>query len=261
MKDRLPILLMLTALLPTLLAGTVGTALCADQAPNRELVMFIAYADVPPYFFDTPDSRGTGILPDVLRAVLRPLGYRFTTRQLPDKRGWEMLANGDLDVYASAREWVETPGRFLWTDPFMGSEDILLYRAESTLRYTRPEDLYGKAVAGIKGFVYPALEGHFRPDGIIRLDATSPDAMLKALTMGRADAILINHTEIQLMFRNRKDLDPAAFRIDETPMGHADFRFLFPGNPKWEPLVRQINARLETMKRDGSLEAVLDRYR
>lgn len=245
-----------------LLAESAGSpGLAAETPKTAELVMFIAYADVPPYYLNTAQARGNGILMDVLRAVAEPLGYTVTPRQLPDRRGWRMLEHGGVDVYATAREWVAEPERFLWTDAFMPNEDVLLCLATSTLRYAGPESLYGKTVAGIRGFLYPALEGHFGPGGIIRLDTTSPQALLELLRRGRADAVLVNRTEILWMFRNLPNLQPTLFRIDETPVGTAEFRFLFPRGRGWEPVIDQFNGRLREMKRDGSLKAILDLYR
>lgn len=244
-----------------LLAALNGaTSAFAAQARNR-LVLFIAHADVPPYYIDALGQPGGGILPDMLRAVIAPMDMDLTILRLPDKRGWAMLRNGEVDVYASAREWAPNPEGFLWTEPFMPSEDVLLYRADSTLAYNRPEDLYGKNVAGIKGFVYPALESHFGTGHIERIDATTPDALLQLLTLGRADAILINRTEIGWMFRNRKDLNPAQFRMDPTPVDRAWIRFVFSANQGWEPVAERFNARIRVMRKNGAIENVLNRYR
>ena len=119
---RFPVLIAL--LLLTALSGT-NSALAA-QARNR-LILFIAHADVPPYYIDEPGQPGKGILPDMLRAITESLDMTFTVRRLPDKRGWDMLRKGDVDVYASAREWVLEPDRFLWTEPFLVNEDVFLY--------------------------------------------------------------------------------------------------------------------------------------
>ncbi|WFS62933.1 transporter substrate-binding domain-containing protein [Pseudodesulfovibrio thermohalotolerans] len=251
----LPLLLLLAAG-----TGLAPRALAASPAKDS-IVMFIAHADVPPYYIGSPDLPDRGILPDVLKAVTGPLGYALSFRRLPDKRGWDMLEHGGVNVYASAREWKDEPDKFLWTAPFMPNDDVLLYRAGSSLQYIGPETLHGATVACIKGFVYPALEPHFGPGGITRLDATSPDVMLELLRRGRADAAIVNLTEIRWMFHNREDIDPRQFRMDPTPIGTAPIRFVFPKDRGWEPVIEQFNLRLREMKADGSLKAVLDRYK
>jgi len=260
MRSILKILPLSLCLLLVESAGGLPCA-AADAQEKTGLVMFIAHADVPPYSLREPKPENHGILMDVLRAVTAPLGYAVTAWRLPDKRGWDMLENGGVDVYASAREWIENPDRFLWTDPFMANEDVLLCLVDKPLAYAGPKSLHGTTVACIKGFVYPALEDHFRPGGIIRMDATSPEAMLELLVRGRADAVLVNRTEIQWILRARRDLEPRRFRLIQPPVGRVPFRFVFPRNRGWEPLVAQFNRRLAAMRSDGSLKAILDRYR
>jgi polar amino acid transport system substrate-binding protein len=259
MRTLLILPLSLCLLLLESFGGTPGVA--AEVPEKRGLVMFIAYADVPPYYIGGTEDSNNGILMDVLRAVTGPLDCTVTTRRLPDKRGWDMLKHGGVDVYASAREWIENPDQFLWTDSFMVNEDVLVYRVGSPQIYSGPESLHGKTLACIKGFVYPALEGHFGPTGIIRLDAPTPEAMLELLRRGRADAALVNHTEIQWILRTRPDLEPHRFRIDPLPVDRAFFRFLFPRDRGLEPMVEQFNRRLATMRRDGSLRTIIGRYK
>jgi polar amino acid transport system substrate-binding protein len=245
-----------------LMESAGGMAVAAPTETGKTgMVMFIAHADVPPYYIEGSEEQGNGILMDVLRAVTGPLDRTVTFMRLPDKRGWFMLAHGGVDVYATAKDWIENPDRFLWTDPFMDNDDVLVYRAGSPQIYSGPESLYGKTVACIRGFVYPALEGQFGPGRITRIDATSPEAMLELLVRGRADAVLVNHTEIRWILRTNKALEPHRFRIDPKPVGRALFRFLFPKDRGWEPMVDQFNRRLRSMRKDGSLKAILDRYK
>jgi len=239
-----------------------GAAGLASGTPGKNgMVMLIAYADVPPYYIADSKDQNNGILMDVLRAVTRPLNRTVTFRRLPDKRGWDMLEHGGVDLYASAREWVDDPDRFLWTNPLMTNEDVLVYRVGSPLIYSGAESLFGKTVACIKGFVYPALQAHFGPGAIERIDTTSPEAMLELLTLGRADAALVNHTEIRWILRTQNDLKRHRFRIDPHPVDRAFYRFLFPKGRGWKPMVGQFNRRLQTMREDGSLKAILGRYR
>jgi polar amino acid transport system substrate-binding protein len=257
------ILRTLSLLLCLLLSENAGgtLSLASDTPEENGMIMFIAYADAPPYYIADSNDQSNGILMDVLRAVTGPLNRTVTFRRLPDKRGWDMLEHGGVDVYVSAKEWVDDPDRFLWTNPFMTNEDVLVYRVGSPLIYSGPESLFGKALACTKGFVYPALQAHFRPEAIERIDTTSPEVMLELLTLGRADAAVVNRTEIEWILRTQKDLERHRFRIDPHPVDRALLRFLFPRGRGWEPMVGQFNRRLEAMREDGSLKAILARYK
>ncbi|MEZ7195887.1 substrate-binding periplasmic protein [Pseudodesulfovibrio karagichevae] len=236
--------------------------LCAEGTGHaRDLVLFMTNEDWPPYQMSDPAAKGDGVIVDVLREIATPLGLTLRVRELPERRGRDMLEHGELDICLSAREWVDDPDRFLWTDPVMLNEDVLLFRADSTLRYVSPASLRGLRVAAMADFVYPALEPAFREGAITRIDCGSPYSMLEMLDRERVDAALVNRSETLWLFRNHPELHPERFRMAATPFDSAWYRFLLPKGRGWENYIDRINQRIRAMKRDGALNAILDRYR
>ena len=229
-------------------------------AEDKTIVMFIPDTDWPPYLIDDPKFPGGGVLVDVLTAVAAPLGYTVETKRLPNKRGWMMLDKGEVDVHAKAKEWVKHPDMYLWTEPFMVNEDVMIYPANKPLHYTTPEKLYGKTVAAMDGFVYPALEPHFASYKITRRGVASPFAMLELVARERVDAALVNRSETQWLFRNRPDLGPERFVMDETPFDSAGYRYAFTKEGDWQPFIDAFNASLEEMKKNGKLQEILSKY-
>lgn len=230
-------------------------------AEDKKLIMFIPDTDWPPYLIDDPQYPGGGVLVEILTTIAKPLGYTVETKRLPNKRGWVQLDNGEVHVHAKAKEWVSNPEDYLWTAPFMTNEDVLIYQADSTLNYTSPEQLYGKSVAAIDGFVYPALESHFGPGKIKRRGVASPFAMLELLSRGRVDAALVNKSETQWLFRSRPDLKPEQFRMDDKPFDLAGYRYVFTQKGNWQPFIDAFNEKLVEMKKNGELNKILNKYR
>jgi len=228
---------------------------------DRTIVMFLPDTDWPPYLISAPNQPNKGVLVEVLTAVAAPLGYTIQVERLPNKRGWLLLNAGDVNVHPKAKEWVKNPERYSWTDPFMMSEDVLLYPASSDFKYTNPEGLYGKTVAAINGFIYPVLEEHFASGKIRRVDVASPYAMLDLLDLGRVDAALVNRSETQWLFRNRPELKPERFRMDDAPFDSAGYRYAFTKAEDWQPFIDEFNKALKAMKKNGKLKAILDQYR
>jgi len=255
-RMRLPGLFALLATLALLLAPVLGGVCHAEQ---RRVVMFIPDTDWPPYVISDPTHPEGGVLQAVFRAVAEPMGYEVEVRRLPDRRGWLQLEQGEVDVHAKAMEWVRNPDDYLWTDPFLPSETVFLYREDSDIVSATPADLHGRAVAAIKGFIYPELEAHFGPGRIERVDVASPFTMLDLLALGRVDAALVNGAETRWLMRTDPRLD--GFRLDPCSCGHADYRFVFTRDDKWKPFIEEFNRRLARMRKDGSLDALLDEYR
>jgi polar amino acid transport system substrate-binding protein len=230
-------------------------------AQNKTITMFIPDTDWPPYLMDDPQYPGGGVLKEVFTAIAEPMGYTVHMKKLPNKRGWLLLDKGEVDVHAKAKVWVENPDKYLWTDSFMDHEDCLLYRANSKHHYTTPKALYGKKILAIEGFVYPLFEFYFEEGKIIRMDVNDPYAMLEMLSMGRADAALVNKNETLWLFRNKPDIHPERFRIESIPHSSAEYRYVFTLDYKWIPFIHEFNQRLEVMKQDGRLKKILDQYR
>jgi polar amino acid transport system substrate-binding protein len=249
-------LLRAVALLAALWLALAGVCR-ADDA--KRVIMFIPDTDWPPYVMSDPAHPHGGVLQAVFRAVAEPMGYEVDVRRLPNQRGWMLLDSGEVHVHAKAREWVKNPDAYLWTDPFMPSETVFLYHEDSDIVTAQAADLYGRSVAAIKGFIYPELEAHFGPGRIERVDVASPFTMLELLALGRVDAALVNGAETRWLMRT--DWRLKGFRLDPRPCGHADYRFVFTRDDAWKPFIAEFNARLARMKKDGSLDAILDSYR
>ncbi|MBI9081381.1 MAG: transporter substrate-binding domain-containing protein [Pseudodesulfovibrio sp.] len=230
-------------------------------ASNKAIILFIPDTDWPPYLISDSNHPDKGVFVEVLMAVATPLGYTVQTRRLPNKRGWLLLEEGVVDAHPKAKEWIKNPERYNWTDPFMTNEDVLLYTASKDSKFTNPESLFGKTVATINGFIYPALEKHFASGEIKRVDVASPYAMLGLLDLNRVDAALVNRSETQWLFRNRPDLKPEKFHMDDTPFDSAEYRYAFTKSKDWQPFITEFNEALNTMKQNGQLKAILDQYR
>ncbi|MEF2230735.1 MAG: transporter substrate-binding domain-containing protein [Pseudodesulfovibrio sp.] len=243
------------------LSCSVCAPLCARADGAKRITLFLTDTDWPPYVTKDSGRPEGGVFAEVLRAVAEPMGYRVQVVFLPDRRGWEMLNQGAVDVHVKAREWVPNPGRYRWSVPFLPNEDVLLYSASHPLEYTSPRALYGKSVAAIRGFVYPAFEPHFGPGRITRVDVATPFAMFDLLELDRVDAALVNRAETQWMLTHSPGIDPARFRLDKRNVGSAQYRFVFSPKGDWQPFIDRLDRGLETLKQDGRLEAILDGYR
>lgn len=228
---------------------------------DKVIRMFLPDTDWPPYLIDDPRYPGGGVLLEVMKGVAEPMGYEIKVERLPDKRGWYLLEKGDVDVHAKAQVWVTDPDRFLWTEPFMEHEGVLLYPVESRIRFTGNKSLYGQRVVAIQGFIYPAFEQDFQSGRIIRVDVTCPYAMLELLARGRADAALVNRSETLWLFANRPELQPERFRMEDKPYDSAGYRYVFTKEDRWKPFIRVFDRRIREMKADGQLDAILDKYR
>ena len=210
----------------------------------------VSIQNVPPTGGDPPG----GLCFELLNAIGKKYGWQveFTTVGALAAR-LEGVANSSVDVMCSGT--VITNQRrnmgLAFTSPFFSNSEALFVRADDTTPYTSLAELKGKKVAGQKGSVF--LQA-LKAGGLPELTVDSNDAGLSGVASGEIDAFVSG-------VANRYQTDIAnsvpGVRSVETyvpivlqPAG------LVVRNTNTE-LLGQLQAALEGMKADGTLEAML----
>ena len=214
----------------------------------------------PPYIIVRQDQI-SGIAVDIVRDIVTRRGFAIKTQHYPEKRAHKMVEQGKVDAWPDAKEWSETPERFLWTDPMVESEDRLIYRENTPVVFNRIEDLFGKTIGTHLGYYYPRLERHFENGSIVRADTHGEPAMLKMLFLGRTDAAVINKLVALWVIRSEQDLQQSDFTFSKQIVDRAGYRIMFTRKHEWATFIKDFNTDLEAMKRDGRLDQILSRYR
>lgn len=213
----------------------------------------------PPYVIQTED-RASGIMPDVLAAIAEKYQYTLNFIYVPDKRGTLMLENGTVDVRPKAREWMEFPDRFLWTEPIVNSTDVLVFRKGHEFPFRTGDDLIGKTIGCIHGFGYPTLNALFENRQAFRHDVMDTEKLLGMLKLGRIDAAVTNELVARWIIRNDRELALNDFSFALRPVDTVPYRLMFSDNGKWKNFIPRFNSELNQMKVDGRFEAILKKY-
>lgn len=203
----------------------------------------------------------SGIMLDVMREVATKSGYAIQMSFYPEKRSRLLLFEGGIDAYPKAKEWVETPGNYLWTNPIVISRDVLIFRQTNPIHFETVRDLGGLNIGVIHGFQYPALEKDFNSGTIKRHEAKNTKSILGMVLRGHIDAAVTNRHVADWLIRNNKELINEDFSFSSQSIDSAPYRFAFSRKPCWEEFIEQFNQELSRMKKDGRLEAIFARYR
>ena len=103
-----------------------GAAWC-DAGPERKtIVLGVSPNGWPPYLIPKK-TVDTGIAIDVMKSICQQLGVVLRIERYYEKRGHIMVAQGKVDAWPDAKEWVEHPGDFFWTEPIVDSEDYFVF--------------------------------------------------------------------------------------------------------------------------------------
>lgn len=233
----------------------------ANDLSPRTMSISIAAPGWPPYTIidgqSGPEKRG--IMLDVMAVVLQRIGYQLKLESHPAKRVLLLLEEGQIDATTKAREWVTEPDKFLWSNPIVDSEDVLICRKKS---YTDLDTLINTKdarIAGKLGFTYPSLQEAIDQQRVRWYTAASTENLLKMLNYGHADAIVTNKLVAQWILESSHDDLPIKLYYSK-PIDSTPFRFAFAKKEAMYPFVEKFNLELEKLRQDGTLATIIGKY-
>ena len=243
-----------------LIAVLTGLISAAHATPeNKEIVVGFNSVAWPPYLIEETDGKIHGILIDVMEAIASKHGFSVKITPLPEKRAIRGMAQGDIDAYSKAKEWVKNPKAYLWTDPVVDSTDVLIFPKNRPINFETPDDLKGKQIGAILGYRYPLLEPYFADGRIKRDDVKKDSLMLRKLLRGRDDAAIINKLVAFWVIQQNPEFK-GQFGFSDKPVGKAGCGFMFTAKRNWAPFIEMFNNELSAMKADGRLDAIVQKY-
>lgn len=239
------------------LALSVSAAVAGDlpDLAGREVVVVTENA-YPPLQFTDKDGKAIGWEYDAMAELAKRLN--FTVKY--ENTSWDAMipavSEGQFDIGMTGitikddrKEKVD------FSEPYMRSEMVMLVKGDET-RFTdaksfaADDKLLIAAQPGTTPFytaVYEILDGN-EANPRIKLFETF-GATVEALKAGDVDLVLTDGTAGQ----GYVDASNGALKIVGDKMGVEDFGFIFP---KGSDLVAPINAGIEALKADGTLEAL-----
>ena len=227
--------------------------------PRKEIIIGFNNVSWPPYLIKENNGKIHGIMIDVMKEIAQKHGFSVKIAPLPEKRAIRGIAGGEIDAYSKAKEWVDDPNAYLWTDPVLDSTDVLIFPKDRPVKFATPEDLNGKKIGAILGYRYPLLEPYFADGRIKRDDVKKDSLMLRKLLKGRDDAAIINKLVAFWVIRQNPELK-GQFAFSEKAVGKAGCRFMFSSKGDWQPFIQLFNRELADMKADGRLDAIVRKY-
>ncbi|MCX4028645.1 transporter substrate-binding domain-containing protein [Endozoicomonas sp. SM1973] len=212
----------------------------------------------PPYLFNKQDQLDNyeGIITDALKIIANQLGYEVKTVLLPQNRLKRQLYSGKIDVLPFAIEWIDQPDKVVYSDTIMRVKDVVWSLKSTPVKYSKPEDLFGKKVVTHIGYHYPTLQPYFDSQQIIKKETNTNLNVLKLITKKRTSTgIVAQLTGQWLALQNNWTTD---LYFSEQEVNGFNYRFLF--SKKWKDLVPKFNKQLNKIKTNGTLTTIINKY-
>jgi polar amino acid transport system substrate-binding protein len=211
----------------------------------------------PPYMIKEAGKKESGIMVEVLQIIATKHGYILETKGVPTKRVEKLLKIGDLDATARAKEWVNNPENYEFTDVIVRARDVLFSLKKTPITFRSIEDLFDKDIGTHLGYKYPMLKTYFKDNRIRRNDTANGTAMLNMVLKERTDAAVMNELVAKWIISKNKWQEK--FVISSKEVGGFDYRIMF--NKKWKSFVEKFNQELTLMKQNGELERIISKYK
>lgn len=242
-----------TVLIMALLMSSVSFS---DQEAG--LILAVPKEGYPPYIIVNNDDV-SGILFEVLKKSVKPLGLTIQVRYLGEIRSKNMLDRKLIDARMEAPNWVERPERYLWSEPIVAINDKFIFHKNTPNVFEKDASMAGATLSVHIGYGYPTLQSHFENQFIRRADYATEHGMLTSLLKPgdkvlRAAVMDVNvakwlmreHPKFnqQFIFSNRL--------VDATPI-----HFQFANNKKMNRWISEINQRISILKETGEVERIV----
>ncbi len=237
---------------------TLVTLFSQRAFADNEIIFNASPSGYPPYMFKGKNGQPQGIVYDVLYRVATKYGYEIVVVGVPKKRVVLQLRSGELDATAVAKEWVENPKDFEFSDVIVEVRDVLFSLKDKPIKFDSKEDLYGKTIGIHLGYSYPFLAEALSKNYITSSVVNTEMAMLGKVFMQRSDAAVVNELVGQWLIKNTPHWR-GQFVISKKEIDGFDYRIQF--SKKWKNFVIKINKELREMKKNGTLETIKSKYK
>ena len=193
-----------------------------------------------------------GIHKDLAQALARAMGRKARLLALPRKRLAHALDMGEADLLCIFMpEWM--PGPFDWTRPFFPISEVLVAE-RGVARPQTLQELAGKRIGTVLGYVYPELSATLGPD-FIREDAASADLVWRKLAAGRIQyAITLSsfaHYRIKLQDPPLKIHPPLPINTYSTKCAVSR---------RGRVTLGQVDAAIVQIVKENAIDNILKRY-
>lgn len=233
-----------------------GQETVSDTTVNRPVIM-VGSEDYPPFIDMDNNGNPTGIDMDILKEAFDRIGYdiRFVTISWGNKD--DLLASGEVDCVTGGFTIDGREDDYLWVGPYMNSNQVVVVNNTSDIHSLR--DLDGKTIAvQASSIAEDILLEHSNPNIPANIqvfsykDNTLPFA---ALGCNYIDALVADEPAVT---QYMKDYN-TAFTILDEPVLYAAVGTAFDKNGDAE-LCAKVNAAIDEMRDDGTLEEIVSRY-
>ncbi len=217
----------------------------------------LANGEWAPYLSE--NLKNYGYMSQIVKEAFAEEGIEVSFVFLPWKRGFEDAKSG---TYAGSLIWGHNEDRaqhFLYSDSVAKLGTSLFHHKDTTLEWSKAEDLSKYKIGGVIGYAYGVEE--LEKAGVLKIDRIGKDeGNYKKLNTGRLDLVL-EDTEVGYETINRLGLSDT-LTADPTPLTSRDYHVIISKQrPDAQALIDAFNRGFKKLVDDGRYDKYLNASR
>ncbi len=237
-------------------ASSAASSTAASGAAELTTVMagkltMATNATFPPYEMTTDSGDIEGIDVDTAKAIAEKLGLELQVDDMEFDAALLSVQQGKADIaMAGITVTDERKAVMAFSDSYATGIQSIIVPEGSDI--ASPDDLAGKKIGtqrGTTGYIY--CTDDFGEDSVVAYD--SGLTAVQALNNGQVDAVVIDNAPAKEYVAANPGL-----KVLETSYAEEDYAIGM--NKDNTALVEAVNAALEELKADGTLQSIVDKY-
>ncbi|PHV11191.1 substrate-binding periplasmic protein [Chitinimonas sp. BJB300] len=241
---------LLCAVLPMVLAAQV-----AEAAESLRFGVTLS-STMPDAKFQGERLVG-GIMYDLGQALSIQLAMKVSFVTLPWKRVDSAVRAGKADLLCELiPQWTVSPDEYVWSGPLFDLSDVIFAHETTPEPKTIADMPVDSTIGGVLGYHYPALDPFFSNGRYTREDAVTQQSVILKLAAGRTKYGISDALVLSWYKRINPNHHLSGWQLVISRVGS---QCGVPLKGKVPP-EKIINA-LQELKRNGSIEKILNNYR
>lgn len=221
----------------------------------------IKYFSAAPWIpFLIKDDKGnfSGLAIDLMNEIATKLGTKAILQDVPWKRGFLMLDEGEMDVCPSAYSNDERREKYIFTEPFMTNETRIFVRADEKFTFTKLEDLKGKSLGKSLGASYGTeFDSYVKDNSKMSENSTGKVGLFKMLTVDRIDGVLMDYRDGMSYIKKEGIKNIVAL---DKPVNTVDVYIIISKKSSYSKKLPEINKIIGELKKNGTIEKMAEKY-
>lgn len=251
---------------PRFAALALVLCLAAPRAADAACALRVGWTQYPVYTFRDPTGKVTGIDVELTRTLAKDIGCTVLFVELPWARILSEIKDGTLDMTSSASRTPEREVFARFSEAYREAEVAIFIRNGESGEYALAE-LSAISESDFKlgivvGYYYGADFERFMKDPRFAAHvegATDYPINIRKLLHKRIDGFLVD--DVGVMVGQMRNLGVTE-RLERYPLRIAaeSLHMMFSRKSVDPSIVAAVNTHLATMKADGRLRSIMDRF-